>query len=232
MQCKANNKRRLFLLLLTSISLVASSQPLNVRGSQPDVLVSILPEEGMDVNYRTLYEHKLFVSKDDVARYLFLPGSFGTEKSAAISCSASRNQGAQKQCVVTSTIASGRLWNAVQDAYPKKAEVSMITVRKRTAPLPESTAAAIRQLWRAAIDSAIEPPPPVDRLDDSSQIFSTIDSSGKMTRAETYGFGGRNRMLIDLGERLIAYCSLPVSRREQEALRIEARAKSLVKRFK
>lgn len=232
MQCTVNNKRRLFLLLLTSISLVVSSQPLSVRGSQADVLISILSEEGMDVDYRKLYEHKLFVSKDDVARYLFLPGLFGTEKSVAISCSANRNRGAQKQCLVTSTIASGRLWNAIQEAYRKKTKVPMITVRTRTAPLPESTAIAIRQLWRAAIDSAIEPPPSDDRLDNSYQIFSTIDLSGKMTRAETYGFGVRNRMLIDLGERLITYCSLPVSIREQEALRIEARAKSLVKEFK
>jgi hypothetical protein len=229
---KVNNKRRLVLLLLTSISLVVASQPLSARGSRADVLISIPSEEERDIDYRKLYEHKLFVSKDDVARYLFLPGSFGTEKSVAISCSASRNHGAQKQCLVTSTIASGRLWNVIQEAYRKKTKVPMIKIRTRTAPLPESTATAIERLWRAAIDSAIEPPPSDDRLDSSSQIFSTIDSTGKMTRAEAYGSGVRNRMLIDLGERLITYCSLPVSIREQEALRIEARAKSLVKGFK
>lgn len=186
----------------------------------------------MDVDYRKLYERKLFVSKDDVARYLFLPGLFGTEKSVAISCSASRNPGAEEQCVVTSTIASGRLWNAIQEAYRRKTDVRMITTRTRTAPFPKPTATAIRQLWRAATKSAIAPPPPGDRLDNGRQSFATIDSSGRRIRAETYGFGVRNRMLVDLGDNLITYCSLPVSIREQEAPRIEARSKSLVKGFK
>jgi len=193
-----------------------------------------MPAEGGvdDVSYRRLYEKKLFVSKGDMARYLFLPGLFGTEKSVAISCSASQNHGGQNLYAVTSTVASERLWNALQEAYRKKTKIRAITIVRRTAPLPESTAKAIRRLWGAAIDSAIRPPSDDYRLDSSIQIFSTIDSNGKMTRAETYGSGVRNRMLIDLGERLITYCSLPVSIREQEALKIEARAKSLVKEFK
>lgn len=49
-----------------------------VTKSQTICITSVLPDVGPLKGYRRLYQNKLFVTEGTVARYVFLPGLFGT----------------------------------------------------------------------------------------------------------------------------------------------------------
>jgi hypothetical protein len=219
------------ILLYVMIGFLSLISPVCAKEGQPrgDYLMTIDPEYGISLGYRKIYECKLFVTRGTFARYLFLPGGRGTERSAAIHRATRETNGFPGGYWVTSTIASDRLWDCVPGTERPIGAVGAIRVSRADAPLPESTALAVRKAWLACIATARTPPENELRGDSSSQIFSVTQPSGAVLRAETHDFGQKNVRLLKLGEKLIGYCSVPAPLRVAAAREIEEEAMALLK---
>ena len=107
-----------------------------------------------------------------------------------------------------------------------------IVVKRWDAPLPESTAHAIRELWLTMLRQ-VGPEPCVNciSLDSSTEIFSARESDGRTRRAQLSIDPKRQTIdLVKIAFLLIDYCWTPVSERPEEARKIEKAALTLLSR--
>ena len=227
----------------------------NVRSKLPLLLVSILAvlpfhaeaqylggdyclvREGrvpvVGAKHTALYERKLFVTEDDVARYVFLTnGRNDGDRSAAVYRAPSKAGSLPDGYWITSTEASVSLLNCIPTSVEKaRVDLRSVKVRRADAPLPATTAKAVHKLWisiveRSRIDERAVPFSPTG-------IFAVITPTGERRSAVTawqsqYAFCDA---LVGLGEFLFDYAKLPFEKRSQAADNIERESNRLLRRL-
>ena len=140
---------------------------------------------------------KLFVTRDEVARYVFLTNA--------------KNDGDRSAAVYRATGRKGSLpgayWVTVTEASDSldQQDIKAIIVRRYDAPLPASTAKAVHDLWLAMIE-----PTRVEKdvvCTSPTGIFGATNASGAHVEAVTVWLGGNCPCdaLMDVGDRLIQY---------------------------
>lgn len=184
-------------------------------------------------DYKKLYQNKLFVTAGDVARFLYLPASISTERTAAVYRAPGKVNSLAGGYWVTATEASAQLGPCIPLQGQKERPVNpdSITVRRNDAPLPASTAEAIHKLWLAMLGRSRARPGKTIRLDSTVLIFSATDPKGVLLRAEADEVKDDTRDIWIIGESLIEYCRLPKSRRDQFARKLEKDCSRLLKRM-
>lgn len=185
-------------------------------------------------DYKTLYEQKLFVTKGDLARFVYLPGSGGAERVAAVYSSSEKQASLPASYWVTATEASGKLLHciSVPGQTERPVDPRTIKIRRDDAPLPESTAKVIHQFWLAMLLGRRPLSQEVLRGDSMTLIFSAADSRGRLLRAQADTVKGNTKRLWEIGESLFDYCRLPASQRAGAARELEERTRRLLKTSK
>jgi hypothetical protein len=172
---------------------------------------------------RSTYERKLFVTPDEVARYMFLTNRYDEgDRSAAVYRAPSKKGALPGDYWLTVTEAAGSL----------TAETRNIRVRRNDAPLPASVAQALHQLWLAVLkqsptkEHAIPCAP--------TGFFSVTATNGDRLSAVTVSLDQDSLCiaLINVGESLVKYAKLPASQRAEAARKIEQESQRLLNRVK
>ena len=181
-----------------------------------------------------LYEHKLFVTKDDIARYVFLTnGRNDGDRSAAVYRVSGKAGSLSGDYWITSTEASTSLADCIPTAVEEaRVDLRSIRVRRTDAPIPATTAKIVHELWvkiveRSRIDKRAVPFAPTG-------IFAATMPNGVRLGAVT-AWQHEHALcdaLVDLGESLIYYAKLPPAKRAQAAVEIEEECNRLLKRVK
>jgi hypothetical protein len=171
-----------------------------------------------------MVRNKLFVTKEEIARMVELPGHVGVEDVVSLHRCNAKDEPAQ--FCVTFTEASETLWPfALDNKVPTR-----VTVKKSEAPLSEAAALAIQKTWSAMIAGA-RPEPNADRIfsEGLQAQFYVIDPTGRERRADLpKEWGKKTAALLQLGLFLETYCSLPPSMRPDGAKKIEKMAAALL----
>lgn len=171
---------------------------------------------------RSIYERKLFVTPDEVARYVFLTNRGGDGDRSAAVYQASRKKGSLPGAYwVTVTEASDSLTTATRN----------IRIKRHDAPLPASAALLLHELWRVVLEQS--------RLDEHAipcaptAVFSTKTPSGARISAVTVYLDQASHCisLMEVGHSLVDYGTLPASRRMEAARKLEEEIRRLLKRI-
>ena len=170
-----------------------------------------------DKKDRARLENKLFLTAGDVARYVFLTNRQNDgDRSAAIYRSTREKRSVPEEYWITATVASDSIGDADSDN---------ITVRRYDAPLPRSTAKAVRQLWLAVLNRTREGNVVICS---PTGIFSTTTANGGYLEAVTVSLDGNCWELIQLGESLISYAQMPEAKRAVAARKLEKESHRLL----
>jgi hypothetical protein len=166
-----------------------------------------------------IYERKLFVTPDEVARYVFLTNRRDDGDRSAAVYRAHRKKGSLP----------GAYWVTVTEAPDSlTAATRNMRVERHDAPVPASVADALHALWEAVLkhsptDEHAIPCAP-------TALFSVRTISGARLSAVTVDLDQRCTALINVGESLVDYAKLPLSKRPQAAAEIEKQARRLLQR--
>lgn len=183
--------------------------------------------------YRKLWEQKLLVTPGDTARFIGLPGTFGEETAVSV-YQASKDGGMPGGYWVTATQATTSLWNHLQGPGGKPTmDARAIPIQRCDAPLPESTACTVRDVWRALLlQTRPEPDSGTIGLDGSTEIVSATTSTGATLRARVPDEPGSNTLaLVNIANSLMRYCDIPAAERPELARQIEKAATELLMRI-
>jgi hypothetical protein len=170
-----------------------------------------------------LYEHKLFVTPDEVARYVFLTNrSNDGDRSAAVYRVQQKKGSLPGDFWITATVAA----DSVRNGDPN------VPVRRYDAPLPASTASVLHKLWLVVLkqsrtdDEAISTAP--------TAVLSVVTDSGARLSAVTTSLDEEFPCLalLRVGQSLIEYAKLPARKRQQASAEIEKEARHLLQRNK
>jgi hypothetical protein len=170
---------------------------------------------------RSTYERRLFVTPDEVARYMFLTNRYDDgDRSAAVYRAPSKKGALPGDYWLTVTEAAGSL----------TAETRNILVQRHDAPLPSSAAQALHQLWLAVLKQSRTNKNAVPCA--PTGVFSVTPPSGARLSAVTVSLGQDSLCiaLMNVGESLVEYGKLPATRRTEAAGKIEKDARHLLKR--
>jgi hypothetical protein len=180
-----------------------------------------------------LYESKLFATKDDVARYVFLTNAnYDGDRSVAIYRALGKAGSLPGNYWVTSTEVPTSLSAAIPTAV-EKARINPRTVKvhRADAPFPASAAKTIHELWvimleRTRVDEKAVPCAP-------TAVISAVTERGGRLKAVTVSLEEDSPCLalMRLGRSLINYPQLPVKRRGEAARKIEHDARLLLGRL-
>jgi hypothetical protein len=101
-----------------------------------------------------LLKKKLYVTRDDVARYLFLTNGNDGDRSAALYRAIGKAGSLQGSYWVTATEASTALDRCIPYEGQEEPYVDpkSVVVQRYDAPLPASTAQAVHELWLAVLE--------------------------------------------------------------------------------
>lgn len=211
--------RRPYFRVFSSIlaTLIATVSSLSAQdGSTNECLARVEKKSIIDK-----YERRLFVTPDEVARYVFLTNRRDDGDRSAAVYRVRRKTGSLP----------GEYWITVTEAPDSlRAETRNIRVERHDAPLPASVANALHALWEAVLKGS--------RLDDHAipcaptAVFSAKITGGARLTGVTVDLpqGSICVALIDLGELLIDYAKLPMSRRLDAASRLEKESQRLLAR--
>ena len=167
------------------------------------------------------YQRKLFLTPDEMARYLFLTNRRDDgDRSAAVYRAQGKKESLPGYYWVTATFASDSLIN-----NPKA------SVRRFDAPLPSSVAKALHELWlevcqQSRTDEEALPSAPTG-------VFSVVASGGTRLTVVTVSLLDEHSLcisLLNLSGLLGDYAKLPAAKRPQAAAEIEKESHSLLKR--
>lgn len=177
--------------------------------------------------YNRLLEKKLFVTSNDIARYLYLTNGRDGDRALALHQAVGKKGTMPGNFWITATVASAPIPYAVRGEPAP--DIKSVTVQRYDAPLPSSTAKVVQDLWLAMLErsqpeAAIQIAPTV--------VFSARSPSGNKLRAAA-GSLEKNSISLEmmlLGEDLINYSQLPSSKRQKLAHEIEKHCSRLLKR--
>lgn len=176
------------------------------------------------------YESKLFVTKDDVARYVFLTNANDDgDRSVAVYREPGKRGSLPEAYWVTSTEAPTSLTDGDSATAKKKPHI-----KRADAPIPEAAARKVHALWLAILKAS-----PVDEKAiplAPTAIISATTANGVRLKAVTVAVGDDPHCiafsvaLMRFGQTLINYPQLPESQRVEAARRIEKESQQLLKR--
>jgi hypothetical protein len=229
--CRKSQTKQLCCLVfvLTATTLVSSLPELRAQNSDKD---TCLAREGhasiVGVEYTASYESKLFVTKDEVARYVFLTNAnYDGDRSVALYRAPGKKGSVAGDYWATATVASGSLGGKDNRAT---------TVRRSEAPLPISTTKAVHELWLAMLEGS--------RIDEKAiplaptALISATTARGVRLKAVTVAGGSDSPCLafslalMRFGQSLINYPQLPASKRIEAARELEKEANGLLTRVR
>jgi hypothetical protein len=227
-------QRRCLALLLAATALISNLPQLQAQNSDTE---ACLAREGrtsiVGVEPTALYERKLFVTKDDVARYVFLTNAnYDGDRSVAVYRARRKEGSFPGDYWVTSTEVSTSLLDCIPTTAEKSPPVDprSLVVRRADAPLPKSTAQAVHKLWLAMLKGS-----PVDEKAiplAPTAVISATTAGGVRLKAVTVSVGDNPRFCVALmrfGQSLINYPQLPESKRLEAAREIEKESYRLLK---
>jgi hypothetical protein len=216
--------RPLFRVLLLVIAIfVAATSGFGIqRGSIGECLVREGGKSIINKERRSIYERKLFVTPDEVARYVFLTnhGADG-DRSAAV-YQARRKKGSLP----------GAYWVTVTEASDSVTPATRnIRITRRDAPLPASAALVLHELWRVVLErsSVVEHAIPCA----PTAVFSIGTPSGARISAVTVYLDQDSLCipLMEVGQSLVDYGALPASQRMEAARKLENEIRRLLERI-
>jgi hypothetical protein len=188
------------------------------QGAVPDrCLARVHTKSIIDV-----YERKLFVTPDEVARYVFLTNRRDDgDRSAAVYRAPGKKESLPDAYWVTVTEAPDRLTAATRN----------MRVERHDAPLPASAAHALHALWEGVLKQS-----PLDKHAipcAPTAVFSVRTSGRAGLSAVTVDLEPDSLCvaLINLGQSLVDYAKLPESQRVEGARKIEKESQRLLGRL-
>jgi hypothetical protein len=179
-----------------------------------------------------LIRKKLFVTRDEVARYVFLTNGRDGDRSVALYRVARKPDSLLGNYWITTTEASTSLLRCIPYEGQEEPSVKLqdVVVHRYNAPLPASTAQVVHQLWLAMLERS----QPEDEISISpTGVFSATNASGTRLRAATSWLGDNSVSLamMRLGESLINYPQVSTAKRAKLADQIEKESKRLLGRL-
>lgn len=181
--------------------------------------------------YDLLLKKKLFVTRDEIARYLFLTNGRDGDRSVALYRAVGKEGSVQGNYWITTTEASTSLLRCIpypgQDEPPLK--LQDVVVQRYDAPFPATTAQVVHELWLAMLERS----QPEDRLRESpTGVFSATNAVGTRLRAATSWLEDNSigLAMVQLGQSLINYPQLSPVKRVKLAREIEKESHRLLKR--
>lgn len=227
-------QRPCLVLLAGATALLSYLSQLHAQNSNGS---ACLTREGrisvVGVEDTALYESKLFVTKDEVARYVFLTNAnYDGDRSVAIYRASGIAGSLPENYWVTSTEVSTSLLATIPTAVEKaRINPRAVKVLRADAPLPASTAKAIHELWvtmleRTRVEERAVPCAP-------TAVISAVTERGARLKAITVSLGEDSPCLalMRLGQSLINYPQLPARQRVEAARKIEKESQRLLKRI-
>jgi hypothetical protein len=192
----------------------------NEEGSIGECLARESGKSIINDERRSIYERKLFVTPDEVARYVFLTNRGGDGDRSAAVYQAPRKKGSLP----------GAYWVTVTEASDSLATATRnIRIKRHDAPLPASAALLLHELWRVVLEQS--------RLDEHAipcaptAVFSAKTPSGARISAVTVYLDQASHCIsvMEVGHSLVDYGTLPASRRMEAARKIEKESLRLLK---
>jgi hypothetical protein len=178
-----------------------------------------------------LLKKKLYVTRDEVARYLFLTNGSDGDRSAALYRAGGKEGSLQGSYWVTATEASISLDRCIPYEGQEEPYVDpkSVLIKRYDAPLSASTAQAVHELWLAMLERS--QPENILQIAPTG-VFSATNARGTRLRAATSWLGDNSISLamMTIGETLIEYPKLPPAKRAKLAHVIEKESKRLLKR--
>lgn len=195
-------------------------------GSQEGSIGECLAREGatsiIHRQSRSRYEAKLCVTPDEVARYVFLTNRWDYgDRSAAVYRARRKKGSLPGDYWITATVAED------STRGPRHRNVG---VRRYDAPLPESVANVLHELWVTVIEKT---PTVEDAIPCApTAVFSATTNKGVRLRAVTVYLDEKSlcNPLLTLGGWLVDYGKLPTSQRGEAARKIEKESRRLLER--
>lgn len=167
------------------------------------------------------YEAKLFVTPDEVARYVFLTNRWDYgDRSAAIYCVRRKKGSLPGDYWITATVAE----DSTRGPHRNR------RVQRHDAPLPASVAHAVHALWLAVLQQT---PTDEDAIPCApTGVFSVTSSNGARLTAVTVDLDQDSFCiaLMNVGGSLVDYAKSPPSERTQAAAEIEKASAKLLQR--
>lgn len=209
-------------LVMVVSMLISVFRPVEAQTFDPHVCLSRdgqIPH--ISAEHRSNYECKLFITKDEIARYVFLTNAKGDgDRSVAIYRAPGRQGSLPGHYWVTVTEAS--------DSLDGNMDIRAVTVRRYDRPLPASTAKAVHELWLAMLERT--------RVEENTfctsptGIFAVRTASGTRLEAVTIERTGNCNAISKVADMLIIYPRHPPPRRFELAKKIEKESYRLLKR--
>ena len=198
----------------------------------PDNLVSLRQQYGDSYLYYKLWRQKLLVTPGNVARYVHLPADSGVEDTVSMYVDEARRSVMPGGYWLTGTQPVTRLADFVGH-NPKSVIAQQVRVRRWDAPVRESTAQTVHEVWLVML-SHVKPDDCADCIwtDTTTEIFSASNASGVQSIGQLSKHPDRNTIaFVDLAGLLIDYTRVPASKRDEVANKIDKEASSLLRRL-
>jgi hypothetical protein len=222
------------LVVVATVSTVLSSQPAEQGWNGEYCIVREGYDPIVSPAVTRLYEHKLCVTKDEIARYVFLTNARGDgDRSAAIYHAPERARSLSGGYWVTSTEASDSFSAAIPTAVEKaRVDLRKIKIRRTDAPLPASTAEVVHELWLTMLEKSRT----FEKAVPSAPTFviSAKDHAGIHLKGVSASVGADTpcAQLLELGLWLVQYPHVPPQKRLDAAREIESAAQHLLQKSK
>lgn len=200
--------------------------------AQTDHLVPLRHYAGNADIYTRLWQKKLLVTPGDLARYVHLPSDTGVEDTVSLYVDPRKQGGLPGAFWLTGTQPRKCLADFTGFNLRLK-EAQKVEVRRWDAPIRESTARRIHEVWVAMLKQ-IRPHDHSDEIstDITKELFSAEVRPGVILTGQLSAHSGQNTIsLVDLGGLLTDYTRVPPSLRKKVASDIDKAAVSLLERL-
>lgn len=174
------------------------------------------------------YERKLFVTPDEVARYVFLTNRYDDgDRSAAVYHARRKKGSLPGDYWLTATVATDSVRGAQRN----------VPVRRYDAPLPATTANVLHDLWLSVLEQSRTDEEAIP-IAPTGILYVTTVGGARLKAVTVAGetvLQDENSLceaLINVGESLIKYAKLPASQRVAAARDIEEAGQRLLKRVR
>ena len=168
-----------------------------------------------------LYERALFLTPDEVARYVFLTNRYDDgDRSAAVYRAGHKKGSLAGDYWLTATVAADSV----------RGDHRNVRVRRYDAPLPASTANVLHKLWLAVLEHSQKGEEAIPCA--PTGVLSVTTVGGARLKGITVSLD-KNSVCdtsLNLGESLIEYAKLPAPKRSKAAAEIEKQARHLLQR--